>query len=623
MPSGFVLRMVILALVMIAVYSTVSWKLVQLQFVQHKDLEKEVTSRHVSRIALPAQRGTIFDRNDTMVAADKPVRNVKVDLVHLRHKPYCREAIALKEGRTVQEMALAYRSEELQLAYRHYVASFLSVPLGIPEADILAKLESKRSGEIVLAKGLEEDVGAQLEQWLAENKIRGVYCTKEMTRSYTTNRANHVVGFVNHERVGREGVEGSMDEILAGRSGHRFVVRDGQGNEIPSERGEFVEPRHGQSVRLTIDLKIQGYTEDALDAVMARVSPKKAMAVVMRASTGEVLAMASRPGYNRFSMKGNRRNESISAVFEPGSTFKIVPIGGAIEQRLVSLNTRVFCHQGRYSEPGIVLTDSHPYGELSVGEVVMHSSNIGTFKVSRQLGKNLLHEYMMGFGFGSKTGIELTGEVSGIVHPPSRWNRTSISRVGMGYEVSVTTLQSAVAMSAVANGGLLLKPTIVSALLDNDGNVISESEPELIGRPLGQHATESLRRALAGAASEEGTGRLAQIDGWTVAGKTGTARRYCEELEDYEPGSYVTSFSGYAPQENPDLVCVVVVDDPQNDRRYGGSVAAPVFSEIVGQSLNYLSVHEPTRRLVQADQIFDRTSHNRIASSSTSATTSR
>jgi cell division protein FtsI/penicillin-binding protein 2 len=402
----------------------------------------------------------------------------------------------------------------------------------------------------------------------------------------------HVIGFVDRKRVGIEGVEGALDSLLGGKNGYRDVSRDGRGDEILAFRGDVVEPRHGHSIRLTIDMRIQEITEDALDVVYADVTPRKAMAVVVRPETGEILAMANRPDFDRSVMKGNFRNHAVEALYEPGSTFKIVAIGGVLDRGLVSLSTRVFCHNGYLREPGLPspLKDHHPYGELTVATVISKSSNIGTYKLASQLGKDSLCDYIRAFGFGKKTNIELTGELAGTVHPADRWSATSLSRIGMGYEVAVTPVQMVMAMAAVANDGVLLRPRIVAAVHDAAGRDVTGFRPEVISRPISSEAARQLRKALAGVTEEGGTGRKASVEGWSVAGKTGTSKRYDEDKKGYVEGSYVTSFVGYAPRDHPELAVIVVVDDPQGEKRYGGTVAAPVFAEIVGPSLEYLAI---------------------------------
>lgn len=594
------IRITVLLLALVGVFSVISWRLVYLQLTRHDHYSSEVASKHVNRETLPARRGGLTDRNGELLAADKPVRDVVVDLTHLTHLPYAQRAITLFEGITETEVVERYSAEEQLRRYLDYVAQVLSEPLGLEKDEIMKRLtvssrgrtRPRMNGEVVLARGLEEEVGELLAQHLDSMLVRGVECRKEMSRHYATARLGHVIGFVNHQRAGVEGVEGSLDSLLVGKDGYREVSRDRRGDEILAFRGDVVEPRHGRSARLTVDMRIQEITEQALDAVYAEMNPEKAMAVVLRPRTGEILALANRPDFDRQAMKGNFRNFSVEAIYEPGSTFKIVPIGGVLDRGLVSLNTRIYCHDGYYKEPGLPapLRDHHPYGELTVATIISKSSNIGTYKLSSQLGKEGLCEYIKAFGFGRKTNIELTGEIAGIVRPARRWSATSLSRVGMGYEVGVTPLQMVMAMGAVANGGKLLRPRIISALHDAGGREVSVFRPEVVSEPISPRASELLMRALAQATEEGGTGSKARVEGWSVAGKTGTSQRYDAALGRYVPGSYVTSFVGYAPREHPELAVVVVVDDPKNEKRFGGAVAAPVFAEIVGPSLEYLAI---------------------------------
>jgi len=595
--KSFSLRIVTVLVMIVTGFSVLSWRLIHVQLKRHEHYSSVLEQRHVTEEKLPARRGSLYDRKGELLASDKPVRDVVVDLNHLNHLDHIVRAMVEVKGMPKAELLERNGVEELRVAYIHYVAGVLAVPLGLSFDEIHDKIGGKRkSGEVVLFRGLEEDVGEQLALDLKNQLVRGVQCRKAMSRHYSTSQLGHVIGFADRDRIGKEGVERAMEEQLTGRDGSRRVSRDRRGEEILAFRGEVTEPRHGNSVHLTIDMRIQEITERALDAAFEEFTPLKAMAVVIRPSTGEVLAMANRPDFDRSTMRGNLRNFSVEAVYEPGSTFKIVPVGGAFDRDLVSLTTRIFCHHGLFEAPDlpVALKDSHPYGELTVAGILAKSSNIGTYKLSSQLGRKGLSFYISSFGFGSRTGIELTGESRGIVHPAERWSLTSMSRIGMGYEVAVTPLQMAMAMGAVANGGVLMQPTVISAVCDEDGRAVSEFRPTKTGQPVSAHASELLREALSQATDAGGTGTKAQVDGWSVAGKTGTAQRYDDTQGRYVDGSYVVSFAGYAPRESPELAVVVVVDDPIGDSLFGGTIAAPVFAKIVGPSLDYLSIQGAT-----------------------------
>jgi cell division protein FtsI/penicillin-binding protein 2 len=404
-----------------------------------------------------------------------------------------------------------------------------------------------------------------------------------------------VLGYVDSEGKGMTGVEKIAEEQLQGEAGFRFLERDRRGREIVVFRGESKQPTEGHTVRLTIDMGLQCIVENALAQAVDMYQPEKATVILMDPLTGEVMAMASRPDYNLITREGLRRNPAISDLYEPGSTFKIVALSGALDRRLINLRTPIYCEGGLYEFDGQTLADHAPYGELSAQMVFAKSSNIGTFKIARQLSGDTFYSYMRSFGFGEKTGIDLTAEAGGKVHRVENWSKTSLSRMGMGYAVGVTPLQVVTAYAAIANGGELMKPRVISSIEDSRGRVVKKFEPESVRRVVSEQAAARMREAMMAVVSEVGTGELAAVPGHRVAGKTGTARKYSPENGKYLHGRYVVSFAGFFPAEDPRLVGLVVIDDPvaEGVNIYGGTIAGPLFSQIAGAAATYLNI-EPS-----------------------------
>jgi cell division protein FtsI/penicillin-binding protein 2 len=473
------------------------------------------------------------------------------------------------------------------------IASQLAPWLKMDEATLTAKL-SGAGKYIRLKQKVDEDTVAQI----SALKIRGIGFEDQLLRTYPKGvLASHVLGFVNSEHDGVQGVEASMEQYLQGIAGYEVIERDRKGREIRALRSEEIGPRDGFNVVLTLDQVVQHIAEQALDKAMVECKPQAGVIIVSRPKTGEILAMSCRPTFDPNS-PGNipdaRRNRCISDVAEPGSTFKIVVCSGALNEGLVSLGDRFDCENGAFLFAGRMLHDAHPYGVLSVEEILFHSSNIGAAKVALRMGSSRLYSYVSRFGFGRKTGIDLPAEVSGIAHPLNKWNGLSVTRIPMGHEIAATPLQMLMAMNAVSNGGRLMKPYIVKNVLDEDGTVIMTGHPQQVGQPITPRAAILMTSALRKVVSPEGTAPKAALAGYDVAGKTGTAQKI-------ENGQYVrkyySSFIGYLPASDPEISILVSLDDPAGGAYYGGSVAGPVFRTVAEKVAQYLAL--PSQQIIE------------------------
>ncbi len=578
MPTRFHrLRALLVATVGLLVLGALGTRLYWLQILRHEELKKLAIRQIGRRVALPAHRGMITDCNGNVLAHTVARRLVAMDP---------KAVIEIEERRAKQKLPSS-KAAMVRLLADH---------LALPRAEIEAKLA--RDGRwVVLARKVPEDTAEKLREALAPTGFLGglTFCD-DPERLYPNGRLMcHILGYVDSEQRGVDGVERVMQADLRGEDGWRVGENDRRGREIVVYRSEDFPPRDGYTVALTLDQSVQDICEQELDRAVATHRPDSAVAIVMRPSTGEILALASRPAFNPNDPEKevpNLRNRAVSDLCEPGSTFKIVTVAAALDQRIVSLGDVVFCENGKFSFAGRELNDHEAYGNLSVAEVLIHSSNIGAAKIAIHLGKERMHAAMRAFGFGERAfGDRSTeawpGEVRGIVHPVRDWSLVSITRVAMGHEVGVTSIQMVGALSAVANGGNLMQPMIVRRVLDEKGTAVREFFPKVRRRVMDHKAARELTEALKRVVSQEGTAAKAAIPGFQVAGKTGTAQKIVNG--QYAHDRHVSSFVGFFPADDPEICIYVMLDSPKGKEQYGGSVAAPVFREIGARVASYLN----------------------------------
>ncbi|MDP2927375.1 MAG: penicillin-binding transpeptidase domain-containing protein [Candidatus Omnitrophota bacterium] len=460
--------------------------------------------------------------------------------------------------------------------------------LGVERSYLQERLSRKKSF-IWLARKLTP----QKSEAIKKLNIKGLGFLKETKRIYPNSYlASHIIGFSGMDNIGLEGVEMGFNNYLKGVPGWAIFLRDARLKKLDIWE-KMVLPQDGLDLVLTIDEVIQYIAERELDKAFENFHAKGASIVVMDPHTGRILAMANRPTYdlNDHSdvSKDSIRNRAICDLFEPGSAFKIVTASAALEEKKVTEGDVFFCENGAYQVGGRILHDHKPHGRLTFREVIEESSNIGTVKVAQLLGPDTLYKYVRAFGFGSKLGIDLSGEISGMISPPRLWSKTSITSIPMGQEVGVTTLQLASAVSVIANGGQLMKPYIIDSVRDNQGRIIKQNKPVLIRKVISVDTAMRIKKILTGVI-EEGTGKLAKVLGFSAAGKTGTAQKL-EPNGTYSHNKFVASFIGFSPAEDPQLTIVVTVDEP-HPYYFGGVVAAPVFQKVASDVIRYLKGNE-------------------------------
>jgi len=420
-------------------------------------------------------------------------------------------------------------------------------------------------------------------------KLKGLGFRKESKRFYPgATLAAHVIGFADIDNNGLEGIELYYNKELKGKPGWMRVMRDARLTELLLDNN-FLPARDGLNLVLTIDETIQYIAERALAQAREKYNAKSATIIVMDTRTGAILALANQPTYDleHYADSGaeSRTNRAVSYVYEPGSVFKVVTAAAALQEGKFTESDKIFCENGKYKIATNILTDHTPHGTLSFAEVFSVSSNIGVAKIAQKLGGPTIYRYAKKFRFGMPTGIDLKGEVKGWLKDPSRWSRTSIGAVPIGYEVTVTPLQLLGMMATVANNGTYVQPFVVRYIQDKQGHVVES----LGGKVLAEHVIgkETARRVkeILVDVVEHGTARKAQIKGMRVAGKTGTARKVIGGA--YSEGKYYATFAGFAPADDPRLAAIVIMDEP-HPAYFGGTVCAPVFKEVIENALKYL-----------------------------------
>lgn len=429
--------------------------------------------------------------------------------------------------------------------------------------------------------------------------IKGLGFLKESKRSYPNSYlASQIIGFAGIDNVGLEGIESYYDKYLKGEAGWGIFLRDARQKRLDIW-DKMVLPRDGYDLVLTVDEVIQYIAERELDKAYKAFHAKGASIVVMDPHTGAILALANRPTYdmNEHSKvsKDQIRNRAICDLFEPGSVFKIVTASAALEEKKVVEEDKFFCENGSYKVANHILHDHQPHGWLTFREVIEESSNIGTTKVAQLIGSDLVYKYVKLFGFGSKLGVDMPGEISGMIKEPRFWSKTSIGAVPIGQEVGVTSIQLVTALSVIANGGQLMRPYIIEEIRDKQGEIIKKSSPVLIRKVLSLDTAARLKKILTGVV-EEGTGKLAKMPGFTAAGKTGTAQKL-ELNGTYSHNKFVASFIGFAPAEDPLIAIAVTLDEP-HPYYFGGVVAAPVFKNVASDVIKYLNTNQASSQRV-------------------------
>lgn len=532
-------------------------RLIFFQVVEAKTLEGKALTQRLKKVDLPPKRGDILDRNGEKLA-------VSVEVEDVNATPYL-----IKNPRQV--------------------AKKLALILDVSETELNKKLTAD-SGFVYLAKRVDKRITEKIKAL----HIEGIDFIPNHRRFYPANElASQLVGFVGGENCGLEGLELYYDEILRGKPGFFEVEKDPVGRPVPGGLKKGQEPEAGQSLILTIDEPIQYQVEEALKKCLKRVKAKSATAIVMDPTNGDILAMASLPSFdpNEFtsSTPEARRNRALTDIYEPGSTMKVLVAAGCLEEKIYTpksvLHLPTYLKIGNYR-----IGEAHyrPAGDYTLEQIIVKSYNIGAALLSRSLGKEKVYNYFKGFGFGQRTDIGFPGEQGGQLPPLESWSATTIYTVAYGQGVSATPLQVLMMFATIANDGLKVKPRLVKQVVDEEKNVVKEMPVDSGQKVISSRTAQELRYLLEKVV-REGTGQMAAIPGYRVAGKTGTAKKPKIGGKGYTSGKYVASFAGFLPAREPRVAIIVVVDEPQGPV-YGGSVAGPVFKEIGEFCTRYLRI---------------------------------
>jgi cell division protein FtsI (penicillin-binding protein 3) len=531
-------------------------RLFDLQILQHHFLSSLAERQHQKSTELRGKRGTIYERRLRELALS----------VH-------RESIYLNPG---------------DFSMNPETVTQLARTLGLQEAVILEKLHSDRQFVWLKRRSPPEEVEA-----VRSLGIKGIGFVTESQRVYPKGAlAGQLIGFVGTDETGLEGIEHTYDSTLAGEAVRVMLDRDARGRPISLQSDAIREPAQGFDLVLTLDERIQFVAERELRQQISQLGARGGVALVMQPFTGEILALANESPFDPNSFRDATakvwRERGITDTFEPGSTIKAFLAAGAMEERLVRPDDMFFGEQGSIQVASVAIRDHEKYGWLTFREVIEKSSNVGAIKVGQRLGKDRLYDYLTRFGLGSRTGVDFPGEALGLLRPPQQWSEVSLASLSIGQELSVTSLQLATAFSALANGGMLMRPRLVKAIM-KDGQVVQETAPTTIRRVISESTARQITNLMQGVVTR-GTGRAAAVEGYAVAGKTGTAQKFDATLGKYSPQKYVASFIGYLPAERPRATILVSIDEPQVAMAWGGIAAAPLFGAIAQQTMRYLRV---------------------------------
>jgi cell division protein FtsI (penicillin-binding protein 3) len=550
-------RLAIAKILFAALFLLIGGRAVQLQVLQGDKLMRLGQRQHLKEWIVLPKRGAVFDRAGEPLALSMESQSVYV-------RPH-----------RIQE------PEKL--------AQSLARILNIRAAEVREKITADKP--FVWVRRQVSSAEAEKVQALNAEGLGMFY---EPNRHYPQGQlAGQLIGFVGRDSEGLEGLELKYNEYVRGETGSSMTERDALGRRVLVQGVEGLHIPPGSDIHLTLDTSIQHMAEKELEASILKYRAKAGVAVVVEPFTGEVLALANYPSFdpNQYAKQTaeQRRNRAVTDSFEPGSTFKTILAAAALEEGVVGKDDLFYCEMGKYPFAGKIIHDTHPHGWLPFSKILQVSSNIGFTKVAEKLKKDRFFKYIEKFGFGEPTGIDVPGEVSGLLRKPDKWSAVDLATHGFGQGLSATPMQLVMAYAAVANGGFLMRPYVMRRAVSAKGEVVLENEPRVVRRVISQKTATLLASMLRDVTTEGGTGMMANVDGFDVAGKTGTAQKADPVHGGYAAKKRVASFVGFVPANQPRLVALVLIDEPEVNV-YGGVVAAPVFRNIAQGALRHLAV---------------------------------
>ena len=530
----------------------------QFQVLEHERFAQIAQSQQVGEVTIAAKRGDIADRNGKLLATSVRARNVAVD-----------PSLVQNPGHTAQILAKVLKLDERKVR----------------------KDLSKKAEYVLLKRWVSPAAVKQLK----EQKLKGIIYEQTLRRSYpNTHTASQIVGFTDVDGRGLAGFELFKDKELQGEQ-YKIQARWDRTKKSTLEGGLDHERAQGASIRLSLDLRIQHDAEEALAKMLNETNAKSASAIVLDVETSEILAMATVPHFNpnqiSKSNAGERRNRAIVDVFEPGSTMKPFIVAAALDEGAYTAQDELFCEDGQWRVGGHTIRDHDPYGWLNMLDIIKHSSNICSAKIGQTLGNEKLYQVLTNLGFGRRTGTEFPGEAKGMLAAPELWSGSSSATISFGHGMAASLVQLAAAYRVLAKGGLYRAPTLIHSVEGPDG-IEPSGRTRKDTRIFGADAVDHTVRMMEAVVGEGGTGRMAAVSGYRVAGKTGTSRKVVNGV--YSNEHYRSSFVGFLPAEDPAIVIAVVVDEPdKNIAYYGGAVAGPIFNQIASNAMVHLKI-QPT-----------------------------
>jgi cell division protein FtsI (penicillin-binding protein 3) len=538
----------------------------EVQIFKARDLTQKAEDSYWKYITIKGERGRILDRNLNKLGTNIDATTITADPSRIK--------------------------DPVKTAAK--LAKILNI-----EPKILREKLSRKRRFVMVARKVSPAQAKQVKGL----KKQGIYLENDSKRFYPNrDLAAQVIGFTGKDDSGLEGLEFKYNAILEGEVVKIRVKRDGAGRTLDTKKRPRAE-LEGNSLVLTIDKKIQFLSERTLEQTVKKHRAKSGMALVMKPSTGELLAVAHYPSFNPNNFKAyNRehfRNRALTDAFEPGSVIKIFTIAAALEKGFTPKSI-FFCENGEYRIGRFTIHDTHPREWLTLNQILKFSSNIGAAKISETIGKKALHGYLTDFGFGQKTLVGCPGETNGTLLPHKRWSNIDAGAISFGQGLSVSAIQLISGVSAIANEGKLMKPMLLKKIVSNDGKDIKVFTPTQLRRVVSSKTALQVKAMMNMVVQEEGTGTKAAMEGYEVCGKTSTAQKASKNKNGYAKNKYIAAFAGFAPQENPKLAILVVIDEPKK-QYYGGDVAAPAFKTIMAKSFNYLNIApEKTAAMIAA-----------------------
>jgi cell division protein FtsI (penicillin-binding protein 3) len=559
-------RILVIQFLLVGCICLLAAKAFEVQILKAQDLTQKAEQGYSRYLTIKGERGQILDRhlNKLGTSIDAPTITADPSQINDPAKTAIKLAKILKTG----------------------------------EKDLKKKL-SRNGRFVMIARKVSPNQATQIKAL----GFQGIYFENDSKRFYPNRSlAAQIIGFTGKDDSGLEGLEFKYNAILVGDVAKTKVKRDGAGRVLDIHKNRRDELK-GNSIVLTIDKKIQFLSERTLEQTVKKYQAKSGMALVMKPSTGELLAIAHYPGFNPnnygISHNGTYRNRAITDAFEPGSVMKVFTVAAALENGFTPKSI-FFCENGQYRIGKFTIKDTHPREWLSLNQIIKFSSNIGATKVSETIGKKVLHDYLTAFGFGRKTLIGLPGETNGTLLPHKKWSNIDAGAISFGQAISASAVQVISGVSALANGGKLMKPMIIKKIISNTGKDIQVFEPVQIRQVVSRKTADQVKHMMNMVVQENGTGTKAAMEGYSVCGKTSTAQKAGKDQKGYEKNKYIAAFAGFAPQENPELAILLVVDEPKT-KHYGGEVAAPAFKTIMAESFSYLNIApEKTKSMIAA-----------------------